>query len=130
MENLLLCLCLLLLFYVGSPEETTDMATIADLNKHIENMRRAKSIVDKAANDADKHAGIMDNFEKRLSANDENMGKLEEYNKLMDAMDALGNGGPALETTFPQNIASASSSAQSDTASPVHGKPTVGMFNH
>lgn len=99
------------------------MASIADLNKHLENMKRAKGIVDKAANDADKHAGIMDNFEKRLSANDENMGKLEEYNKMMDAMDALGNGGPALETTFQ-------SSTQGSSTAPVHGKPTVGMFNH
>jgi hypothetical protein len=122
MDYALLCLCLILLFYVASVREPT-MASIADLNKHIENMKRAKSIVDKAANDADKHAGIMDNFEKRLSANDENMGKLEEYNKMMDAMDALGNGGPALETTFPSSIASSSTA-------PVHGKPTVGMFNH
>jgi hypothetical protein len=122
MEYALLGLCLILLFYVASLKDV-DMASIADLNKHLENMKRAKGIVDKAANDADKHAGIMDNFEKRLSANDENMGKLEEYNKMMDAMDALGNGGPALETTFPSSIAGSSTA-------PVHGKPTVGMFNH
>jgi hypothetical protein len=122
MDYALLCLCLILLFYVASVREPT-MASIADLNKHIENMKRAKSIVDKAANDADKHAGIMDNFEKRLSANDENMGKLEEYNKMMDAMDALGNGGPALETTFP-------SSTEGSSTAPIHGKATVGMFNH
>lgn len=75
------------------------MATPADLQKLIENMKRAGGILNRASDDAVKHSTIMDSFEKRLDLNGENMAKMAEYEKLMAAMD-LGNGGPALDATF------------------------------
>jgi len=54
-----------------------------------------------ASADATKHALIMDSFEQRLNLNHESMSKIEEYDKMMAAMDTGNNGGPALETTFP-----------------------------
>jgi hypothetical protein len=96
---LFLGLCVILLLYVADLEGITQMA-MADLQKLIENMKRAQSITDKAAADAAKHAIIMDNFEQRLNLNDETMLKIQEYEKLMAQMDASNNGGPALETTF------------------------------
>ncbi len=77
------------------------MASPADLQKLIENMKRANGLVDRAASDAVKHASTMDSFEKRLNLNDENMGKIAEYEKLMAQMDMGSNGGPALDATFP-----------------------------
>lgn len=76
------------------------MGSPADLAKLVENMKRANSITDRAAGDAGKHSAIMDSFERRLDLNHENMSKIEEYDKLMAAMDT-GNGGPALDATFP-----------------------------
>lgn len=76
---------------------------LSDLQKLVENMRRAQSITDRAAQDAQKHSLIMDRFEKRLELNHENMSKIEEYDRLMAQMEQIGNGGPALETTFPSS---------------------------
>jgi hypothetical protein len=85
--------------YEGRP-----MATAADIQKLIDGMKRAKALTERAAADAPKHAAIMDNFEHRLNLNAENMAKINEYEKLMAAMDqSNGNGGPALEATFPSN---------------------------
>lgn len=79
----------------------------ADFDKLVQNMRRASQISARAATDATKHASIMDNFERRLELNSAQMGKIEEYEKLMAEMDKLGdNGGPPLVTTFPSSTAS------------------------
>lgn len=77
------------------------MGSPADLAKLVTNMKRAGSIVDRAGVDAAKHSAIMDSFEKRLDLNGENMSKIEEYDKMMAAMETGGNGGPALDATFP-----------------------------
>lgn len=94
----LICLSVLLTAYVLIEE--THMGSPSDLAKLVENMKRANTITDRAADDADKHAAIMDSFEKRLNLNHENMSKIEEYDKMMAAMDT-SNGGPALDATFP-----------------------------
>lgn len=76
------------------------MATPADLQKLVDNMKRANTVLDKAASDSQRHSVIMDSFEQRLAVNDENMNKIAAYEQMMASMDT-GNGGPALETTFP-----------------------------
>jgi len=81
--------------YKGEP-----MASAADIQKLVEGMKRAKALTERAATTAPKHAAIMDAFEARLGVNDENMAKIAEYEKQMAAMDAIGNGGPALDSTF------------------------------
>jgi hypothetical protein len=129
MDYLLLCLCLILLFYVYSLEEM-DMGSAADLAKLVENMKRASAITDRAATDAQKHAAIMDSFEQRMNLNHENMSKIEEYDKLMAAMDMGDNGGPALATTFQSSTEGVASATTGSTAAPAQGKSTVGMFNH
>ena len=103
MDWLFLSLCVMLLLYVADIESIAGMA-LSDLQKLVENMKRAQGITDRAARDADKHSGIMDRFEQRLDLNHENMSKIEEYDKLMAQMDQISNGGPALETTFPSSI--------------------------
>jgi len=122
MEYALLSLCLLLLFYVASKE--IDMGSPADLAKLVANMKRANGIVDRASADAAKHALIMDSFEQRLNLNHESMSKIEEYDKMMAAMDQGNNGGPALETTFQ------SSPPGGPTSSTHISSSGVGMFNH
>lgn len=79
----------------------TKMAA-ADFQKLVDNMKRASGISARAADHAVKHAAIMDRVEQRMNLNNENMTKLAEYEKLMAAMDALDNGGPPLDDTFPQ----------------------------
>lgn len=97
-----LSLVIVLFIYVGGLE----MASSADLQKLVENMKRAQGITGRAAADAEKHSLIMDNFEKRLDLNHENMSKIEEYDKLMASMEQMGdNGGPALDATFPSTSA-------------------------
>lgn len=76
------------------------MASAADIAKLVDGMKRAKALTERAAATAPKHAAIMDAFEARLGVNDENMAKIAEYEKQMAAMDAIGNGGPALVDTF------------------------------
>jgi len=122
MEYALLSLCLLLLFYVASKE--IDMGSPADLAKLVANMKRANGIVDRASADAAKHALIMDSFEQRLNLNHESMSKIEEYDKMMAAMDQGNNGGPALEATFQ------SSPSGGPTSSTHSSSSGVGMFNH
>jgi hypothetical protein len=122
MDIALGCLIGLLFAYLLLPEGTL-MPTIADLAKHIENMKRASSIVNKAASDAPKHAAIMDSVEQRLAINDENMNKLAEYEKLMAQMDALGNGGPALDATFQ-------SSTESPAPAGTVSNSTIGVGKH
>lgn len=83
---------------------------LTDLQKLVDNLKRAQSITNRAANDADKHSAIMDSFEKRLDLNSDNMDKIAAYEKLMAQMDDLGsNGGPALDATFPAGAAGSSS---------------------
>ena len=122
MEYALLSLCLLLLFYVASKE--IDMGSPADLAKLVANMKRANGIVDRASADAAKHALIMDSFEQRLNLNHESMSKIEEYDKMMAAMDQGNNGGPALESTFPNSVAGGPTSSTHISSS------GVGMFSH
>lgn len=97
---LFLGLCVILLLFVADLKGIPQMA-MADLQKLIDNLKRAQAITGRAATDALKHAAIMDSFEQRLTLNEENMTKIQDYDKLMQAMDASNNGGPALETTFP-----------------------------
>lgn len=99
------------------------MASPAHLQKLIENMKRANLITDRAAVDSERHGLIMDSFEKRLDLNGENMEKIAEYDKLMAAMDEMGNGGPALETTFQSTSTTPAVVTKSSTSG-------VGMFNH
>jgi hypothetical protein len=96
-------LCVILLLYVSDIGEFIQMA-MADLQKLIENMRRAQAITERAATDAAKHSSIMDSFEQRLNLNHETMSKIEEYDKIMAQMDAVNNGGPPLESTFQSSI--------------------------
>ena len=122
----LVCLVVLVVgYFVAVHFERITMGTSADLQKLVENMKRASGIVDRAANDTVKHSLIMDSFEKRLDLNGENMGKIAEYDRLMSEMDTMGgNGGPALTTTFP-------SSAEVKQPLTVHTSTSgVGMFNH
>jgi hypothetical protein len=101
-------LAAILLVYLLVPENVKEfvMASLGNLTKHLDNLKRAQGIVAKADQDATKHKAIMDSFEQRLAVNDENMGKLAELDKLMQQMDTLGNGGPALEATFSSSTAS------------------------
>lgn len=102
---LFLGLCIILLLSVADLEGFPKMA-MADLQKLIDNMKRAQAITDRAAADAIKHSAIMNSFEQRLTLNEENMTKIEDYDKLMAQMDDMSsNGGPALETTFPASTA-------------------------
>ena len=126
-----ICLVAILMgYFVVIHFEGIDMGSQADLQKLVENMKRAQGIVDRAASDAAKHSVIMDSFERRLDLNGESMGKIAEYEKLMAEMDTMGdNGGPALDTTFP--------STSTVTVSPPALPPTyhtstssIGMFNH
>ena len=93
---------------------------LSDLQRLVENMQRAKSIMDRVANDAAKHSAIMDNFEKRLDINHENITKIEEYEKLLAQMDNLGNGGPPLDASFPASteVATATTSPSSSPRDP------------
>src|SRR5271154_1882460 len=93
-----LALAAILLVYLIFPPSLKDfiMASMADLSKQLDNLKRATGIVNRAAADAPKHAAIMDSFEQRMNLNNQNMDKLAEMEKLMAAMDTLGNGGPTL----------------------------------
>jgi hypothetical protein len=103
LDWLFLALCIILLLYVSDLEGLIQMAA-ADLQKLLDNMKRAQGITDRAAQDAIKHAAIMDSFEKRLDLNHDNMAQIEEYDKMMGLMDLEGsNKGPALTTTFPSS---------------------------
>src|SRR5712671_5956909 len=126
-----ICLVVLLVGYLVAVHlEGFDMGSQADLQKLVENMKRASGIVDRAASDAAKHSLIMDSFEKRLDLNGESMGKIAEYEKLMAEMDVMGdNGGPALDTTFP----STSTGTVPTSAAPLTyftSSSSLGMFNH
>ncbi len=103
------------------------MAGPADLQRLIENMKRANGIVQRAADDNVKHGVIMDSFEQRLALNDESMGKISAYEKLMAEMAAMGdNGGPSLDSTFPPT-----SPVTSQTSPTYHtSSSSIGMFNH
>jgi len=98
------CIYAIILVYLADIEEVIQMA-MSDLQKLIENMKRAQSITERASQDAAKHSVIMDNFEKRMDLNHETMLKIEEYEKLMSSMDAANNGGPPLDDTFPSTVA-------------------------
>ena len=99
------------------------MASVNDLAKLVDNLKRAQSITSRAANDATKHSAIMDAFEQRLNLNSETMSKIEEYEKQMAAMDLGSNGGPALEATFQGQ----SEAPQSDLVS--HSTKGTGRFD-
>jgi hypothetical protein len=101
--GLLSVLAVVLTIYAILREEGVEMATTADLHKLVDNMKRSNAILNRAAVDADRHAVIMDSFEKRLDLNHENMSKLAEYDRQMAAMDQASNGGPALDATFPSD---------------------------
>ena len=131
MDILLVCLVVLLVGYLVAVHlEGFDMGSQADLQKLVENMKRATGIVNRAASDAAKHSLIMDSFEKRLDLNGESMGKIAEYEKLMADMDVMGdNGGPALDITFP----STSTVTVPASAVPLGyftSSSSIGMFNH
>lgn len=113
-EVLLLVLVLLLLCFVSIPAGFK-MASPADLQKLVDNMKRAQSVLGRAANDSQKHSAIMDSFEQRLNLNDENMSKIEEYEKLMASMDVGGNGGPAMEATFSSSLPAPEGSTSNST---------------
>jgi hypothetical protein len=115
------CLAAIVLVYLLVPKEGFIMATVADLAKHIENMKRATGIVNQAAADAPKHAAIMDSVESRMQLNNANMQQLAEYDKLMAAMETIGNGGPILDATF-----SSSTTVQPDLSS----HSTIGVGKH
>jgi hypothetical protein len=125
------CLVVILVgYFVVVHFEGLTMGTPADLQKLVENMKRANGIVNRAANDAAKHSLIMDSFEKRLDLNGESMGKIAEYEKLMADMDTMGdNGGPALDTTFPST---SSITVPASAVLPTYftSSSSVGMFNH
>lgn len=116
-------------YFVAVQIEGLTMGSPADLAKLVENMKRASGIVDRAANDAVKHSHIMDSFEKRLDLNGENMGKIAEYDKLMAEMETMGNGGPALDTTFP-STSNATSSGVVPPLTYFTSSSSIGMFNH
>lgn len=84
------------------------MSALTDLQKLVDNMKRAQSITSRAATDASKHSAIMDAFEQRMDLNSENMAKIEEYEKLMATMDMGSNGGPVLDQTFQDHPTSQS----------------------
>lgn len=124
------CLVVILVgYFIAVQIEGLTMGSPADLAKLVENMKRASGIVDRAANDAVKHSGIMDSFEKRLDLNGENMGKIAEYDKLMAEMETMGNGGPALDTTFP-STSNATVSAPAAPLTYFTSSSSIGMFNH
>lgn len=132
MDILLVCLVVLLVGYlVAIHLEGFEMGSPADLAKLVENMKRANGIVQRAADDAVKHSLIMDSFEKRLDLNDESMGKISDYEKLMAEMAAMGdNGGPALDTTFPSTSTGTVPAAVGQPLSYFTSSSSLGMFNH
>lgn len=91
------------------------MATTADIQKLVENMKRAQALTSRAASDAPKNTAIMDRFEQRMNLMNEQFGKIDEYEKQLAAMDAMGNGGPPLDETFSSSSPSIVPSQQ-----PVH----------
>lgn len=109
---------------IGAYEKT--MATAADIQKLIDGMKRAQVLTDRAAESAPRNAAIMDAFEHRLNLNDENVGKIAEYEKQMAAMETGSNGGPALVTTFSSDAKSPAAVA-ADTVTPV---PAAAPFDH
>ena len=88
---------ILLLYLLVNTEGFPFMASHADIQKLINTMKRANSVVDRAAADDLKHQTIIDSFEQRLNLNDENMNKIAEVEKVM--ADLGSNGGPALDPT-------------------------------
>ena len=125
-----ICLVVILVgYFVAVHFEGIEMGSPADLAKLVANMKRASGIVDRAASDAVKHSSIMDSFEKRLDLNGENMGKIAEYDRLMAEMETLGNGGPALDTTFP-STSNATVPAPAVPVSYFTSSSSIGMFNH
>src|SRR6266576_5150309 len=121
-DYLFLGLFVILITYLLVPLRLT-MPTLSDLQKLVDNMKRAQSVVNRAAGDAVKHSAIMDAFEKRMDLNHENMTKIEEYEKLMAAMDTGDNGGPALTATF-------SSTAEGATSVTTSSTKGLGRFDH
>ncbi len=133
-DYLFLGLFVILLAYLIVPSGLI-MPTLSDLQKLVDNMKRAQSVVNRAAGDAVKHSAIMDAFEKRMDLNHENMTKIEEYEKLMAAMDTGDNGGPALDSTFPltpQGGFSATGPSTAAAATSVTASSTKGLgrFDH
>ncbi len=134
-DYLFLGLFVILLAYLLVPDGLFIMPTLSDLQKLVDNMKRAQSVVNRAAGDAVKHSAIMDAFEKRMDLNHENMTKIEEYEKLMAQMDTGDNGGPALDAHFPltpQGGFSATGQPPTETATSVTASSTKGLgrFDH
>lgn len=92
------------------------MASPAELSKLIANMKRGTALVDRAVGNVDKDAATMDAFEGRLNVKDGFMSQISEYEKQMAAMDAIGNGGPAITDTFSSTATSSATGTVSLTA--------------
>lgn len=82
------------------------MASPAELAKLIENMKRGTALIDRAVQGLSKDTATMDRFEQRLTMKDGFMSQIDNYEKQMAAMDAIGNGGPPLDDTFQSAPAS------------------------
>lgn len=121
MELTFYSLIVLVLLYLFLPTLSDyNMATPADLQKLVDNMKRANTVLDKAASDSQRHSVIMDSFEQRLAVNDENMNKIAAYEQMMASMDT-GNGGPSLEVTFPATDPNATSAGNDLTSHSTKG---------
>jgi len=81
------------------------MANPTDIQKLTEQMQRAKSLIAEAAKSGQKSEVIMNNFEQTLTQFNSHSDKIAEYDAQLAAMLAVtGNGGPALDTTFPPPV--------------------------
>lgn len=87
------------------------MASPADIARLVANMQRADALVNRAAADSEKNTAIMDRFEARLGLIGSHFAKIDEYERQLAAMDAMGNGGPPLDATFPAATPSAPTSS-------------------
>lgn len=92
----------LLLGTISNPNRGKIMAGPADIHKLAQHMNRANALTARAGESGSKGETVMNSFEGTLNRFDEHMGTISEYDKQLAAMIAAqGNGGPALEATFP-----------------------------
>lgn len=77
------------------------MGTPSDIKKLMDQMQRAQTLTDEAANSGKNSEVVMDNFQTTLGKFNDQVGKMKEYTSQLDAMlSVTGNGGPPLEETF------------------------------
>lgn len=73
-----------------------------DIQKLTENMKRANTLIGKATAESARGSTILDQFEQHLAGYSAHIDGIKEYDAQLAAMQqAMGNGGPPLDDTFP-----------------------------